>query len=320
LEASISAIVCTYTEVRWNELLTCITALRQQTHPLHEIIIVVDHNPNLYTRTRTHLPDLVVIENTHQYGLSGARNTGIAVAAGDIVAFTDDDAIPAPDWSMRLLAGFTDPSVLGVGGAIRPLWQTECPAWFPEEFEWVVGCTYRGMPQTAAPVRNLIGCNMALRRDVFETAGVFREGMGRIGTIPHSGEETELCIRLHQCWPDSVLLYDPLICVQHRVPANRMTWRYFCWRCWSEGVSKAYLSQLVGARDGLSSEWAYALRVLPEGVMRGIADTVAGRDGAGWQKAGAIGAGMLLTTLGYIVGWIVKRWTEILPPRQQRGG
>ena len=86
-----------------------------------------------------------------------------------------------------------------------------------------------------------------------------------------------------------------------------MTWHYFWWRCWSEGLSKAHLSQLVGARDGLSAERVYALRVLPAGVVRGIADTFTGRDMAGWQKAGAIIIGMLLTTLGYITGSVVRR-------------
>ena len=79
-----------------------------------------------------------------QRGISGARNSGIAAARGAIIAFLDDDAIAAPDWLEQLLAGYSSPNVLGVGGAIEPQWQGGRPRWFPPEFDWVVGCTYLG--------------------------------------------------------------------------------------------------------------------------------------------------------------------------------
>ena len=128
------------------------------------------------------LPDVIVTDNQQQQGLSGARNAGVAVAGGEVVAFLDDDATAAPDWLERLAAGYADPDVLGVGGAIEPVWSTSRPRCFPEEFDWVVGCTYRGLPQTPAPVRNLIGANMSFRRTVLNTIGGFRCDIGRIGS------------------------------------------------------------------------------------------------------------------------------------------
>jgi cellulose synthase/poly-beta-1,6-N-acetylglucosamine synthase-like glycosyltransferase len=110
----------------------------------------------------------------------------------------DEDATAAPDWLERLTHGYDSDEVLGVGGTIDPLWLTGRPAWFPAEFDWVVGCTYRGLPETANRVRNLIGCNMSFRREVFQQVGGFRSGIGRIGLRPVGCEETELCIRLNQ--------------------------------------------------------------------------------------------------------------------------
>ena len=47
-----------------------------------------------------------------------------------------------------------------------------------------------------ADLRNVIGCNMAFRATVFDTAGLFGEDLGRVGRVPYGCEETELCIRI----------------------------------------------------------------------------------------------------------------------------
>ena len=96
-----------------------------------------------------------------------------------------------------------------MGGAIEPLWESDRPRWFPPEFDWVVGCTYRGMPCEPKPVRNLIGCNMSFRREVFAQIGGFRDEIGRVGARPSGCDETELCIRLGQRLPHALLLYSP---------------------------------------------------------------------------------------------------------------
>src|SRR5581483_12443163 len=101
----------------------------------------------------------------------GARNTGVSVATGSVCAFLDDDAEAAPDWLAWLVKAYADKDVLGVGGAIEPAWQDRRPEWFPEEFDWVVGCSYRGMPVISADTRNLIGANMSFRRDVLVNVG-----------------------------------------------------------------------------------------------------------------------------------------------------
>lgn len=298
---AISVVICAYTEKRLHDLIAAVVSVQQQTLPPLEIIVVIDDNPLLLERVLTCLPNVILVENHEPRGLSGARNSGIATAHGDIIAFLDDDATAAPDWLEQLSRGYSDPNVMGIGGAILPRWQGQRPRWFPDEFNWIVGCTYRGMPEQRATVRNLIGANMSLRRTVFDTVGGFSNGIGRIGTLPVGCEETELCIRAQQHWPHKQLLYEPAAEVYHRVPVQRAQRAYFRSRCYAEGLSKAQVAQLVGAADGLASEWTYTLRTLPLGVVRGLLATLRG-DVGGVGRAVAIVAGLATTTIGYAVG------------------
>ena len=264
----VSVVICAYTEDRWDDLVAAAAALQNQSMQPREIIVVVDHNPALLDRVCRAIPNVTAIANQYGKGLSGARNSGVAVARGAVVAFLDDDALPEPDWVERLAAGYADPRVAGVGGKIEPLWLAARPGWFPDEFGWVVGCTFRGMPVEETAVRNVIGANMSVRRDVLEAAGGFREAFGcnhdNTGKSVsrtclqwlkhHAGdEETEFCIRVQQQQPDGAWLYAPSATVRHRVPAQRARWRYFLWRCYDEGLGKAMLVKIHGPQVGLSA-------------------------------------------------------------------
>lgn len=315
---TISVVLCAYTEARWPDLLLAVDSLRSQYVLPDEIIIAVDHNPTLAARLRAALPDVLVVENAGARGLSGARNAGIAAARGSLIAFLDDDAIAAPDWLARLTVAYNDPQVLGAGGAIEPHWLGGRPAWFPAEFDWVVGCTYRGMPQAPAPVRNLIGCNMSFRREVFAAIGGFR--IGRVGalSIGQENDETELCIRLAAARPGAILRYLPDAVVQHSVPMQRATLRYFVRRCFSEGMSKAALARQAGAGPSLSTERAYVRKTLPAGVGRGLRDAARG-DLSGLLRAGTIVAGLAVTGAGYLMGLVTRRGAGAARPSAAPG-
>ena len=301
-----SVVICAYTEKRWDDLEAAVESLRVQTHSPDEVILVIDHNPGLAERVWREIPDITCVENHGRQGLSDARNSGLAAARGDVVAFLDDDAEAEPQWLSLLAESYADPAVVAVGGFAEPDWAEGRPSWFPREFDWVVGCTYRGMPETASPVRNLIGCNMSFRREIFDDLGGFTAGIGRLGTRPVGCEETELCIRIAQRRPGSVILFDPRAVVHHHVPGVRGTWAYFRSRCYAEGLSKAAVAALVGASQGLASERTYTTRTLPRGVVTGIAAGVKGEAG-GFGRAAAIVAGVGLATVGYGLGRLSPR-------------
>lgn len=277
--------------------------MRAQTLPPDQTIIVIDHNVELYTRAQQQLAaesDVVeVLESTGPKGLSGARNTGIAAAKNEILAFLDDDAVADPEWLRRLVGSYDD-HVVATGGRIIPSWASKRPWWFPEEFDWVLGCTYRGMPNERRPVRNVIGANMSFRRDVLVQNGGFCSDLGRTATQALGDEETEACIMAGHL-PGAVVLYEPEAVVAHRVPRARASWKYFVQRCYAEGISKARLSRRVGGRDGLSSERTHVLKTLPAGVVRGMRDAVTG-DPSGLGRAAAIVGGLSATVAGYTIG------------------
>ncbi|WP_306319407.1 MULTISPECIES: glycosyltransferase family 2 protein [unclassified Streptomyces] len=309
--ATFTVVICVYTEDRWHDILAAVDSIRQQSYAALETLLVVDHNPALLARLTAEFEgaaDVRTLPNAGPRGLSAGRNTGIAVARGDIVAFLDDDAVAERDWLRWFAAGYADPRVLAVGGRTEPIWASgRRPAWFPEEFDWVVGCTYRGLPRGKVQVRNVLGGNASFRRSAFDIAGGFATGIGRDGDKrPLGCEETELCIRITRARPDAVLLIDDRAVIHHRVPAGRERFGYFRTRTYAEGLSKALVARSVGSDKGLESERAYSTRVLPAGVARGARDFALGRSG-GAGRAGAIVAGVLTAAGGYALGCLRAR-------------
>ncbi|HUZ77111.1 MAG TPA: glycosyltransferase [Chloroflexota bacterium] len=300
---SCSVVVCAYTAARWLDLCAAVASITRQTVRPLEIVLVADHNRPLFERMLAELGEYAtVVENTRPTGLSGARNSGVAACRANVVAFLDDDAMASEDWLERLLPYYADAATLGVGGAVHPLWQSGAPDWFPLEFAWVVGCSYRGLPAVVAPVRNLLGCNMSFRREIFALAGGFRSGLGRLGTTPLGCEETEFCIRAAKHWPGGVVLYAPDAKVLHRVPDARGRFSYFRARCYAEGISKARVSRLVGSGPALASERAHVALNLPRGIGASLAKALRTRRLAPAARAGATVLGLMFAARGFARG------------------
>jgi glucosyl-dolichyl phosphate glucuronosyltransferase len=301
-----SVVICAYTERRWDDVLAAVRSVQQQSLPPLEIILVVDHNPALLERLAGELPDVRVVPNREARGLSGGKNTGVALARGTVVAFLDDDAVAEADWLKAMAAAYAGPDVVGVGGLTRPLWETGRPRWFPEEFDWVVGCTFVG--RDPGPVRNLLGGNASFRREVFDTVGGFPTGIGRTSTSsrPLGCEETEFCIRVSQRLPGVIFLHEPRSVIWHRAPVARERFSYFLSRCYAEGLSKALVTRSVGVEDGLSAEREYTRVVLRRGVVRGLRQGLHGRR-EGPARSAAIVAGLGATVWGYGIGRLRTR-------------
>ena len=304
-----SVVVCAYSDDRWADTVAALESLKVQTVAPSEVILVIDHNERLFERASS-LEGVSTIRNSGARGASGSRNSGVAAASGSVAVFLDDDAIADPDWLETLLKGYAQPNVAGVGGSISPEWATRPPRWFPDEFNWVVGCTYLGMPTTTNPIRNLIGANMSVRRDVWQRVGGFREGFGNVknaedarragGSMLVGCEETELCIRVSQALPNLTWIYEPSARVRHRVPDHRCTRRYFLSRCRKEGWAKAVLASVVGGGSALETERSYVRSTLTPGVVRQLRRALADGDVNGLRRAGAIVAGLSMTAEGFL--------------------
>ena len=222
----LSIILCTYN--RADLLDRALEALVTQTlDPLRLEIIVVDNNSSDHTRevvqTRAaRHPQIRYVFERHQ-GLPIARNSGVLAARASLIGFTDDDVEVQADWAGALLAAFhAYPEVGYVGGKVVAAWDhTARPAWLPPGHYGPLALQDRGdRPFTvgshdARPC--LIGANFAVRRSVFERAGLFSPA------FPW-GEDREFQLR---AWEAGVQgMYLPNVVAVCRVPPERVTKRY----------------------------------------------------------------------------------------------
>jgi glycosyltransferase involved in cell wall biosynthesis len=297
----ISVIICCYTMERLKDIHEAVQSVLAQTLKPYEVIVAVDHNEALFQELKTGLPlEVKVVLNNGAGGAVATDNIGIVSSEGDVVAFMDDDAVAQEDWLRCLLRHYQDPLVVAVGGRLISAWDGSRPSWFPEELDWLVGGTYRGHPETRTQVRNLILCNMSVRKGVFQVAGLFAPDLGRSRNWG-TGAEAEFFLRLRDKISSAVILYDPEALVHHKVPPQRTSLKYVVLRSFNEGFHKAKLTKSRSGlpQNPLSTESAYLRYLLfqsiPERLKR-------------FWKAGSLGqlgtmmVSVVATGAGYTVG------------------
>ncbi len=295
---TVSVIIPAFSMDRWGDLCEAVASVQAQTIKALETIVVIDHNPELLSKAIREFHSVKVLACTGSRGASGTRNTGVAASTGQVLAFLDDDAVASPNCLEVLLRHFSEPSVVGVGGRLEPVWKTHRPQWFPLEFDWAVGCSYRGMPESVARVRNVWSNNMAIRRHVFESIGGFRDAFGKVGDRCRP-EDTDLCLRAAAFTGAGIWIYEPYAIAGHQVPAERTTLRYFLKRCYSEGKGKADLASFNGVSESTSVEQEYTRSVLPKGVIRGLGETAHG-EASGAVRSLAIIVGLSFAIIGFL--------------------
>jgi glycosyltransferase involved in cell wall biosynthesis/GT2 family glycosyltransferase len=190
------------TRHRPEALSRCISALANL-HDRPEEVIVVDNSAgDPETERITNLAGARYLTASGT-GLSGARNEGAAAAAGDIVAFVDDDAVPRPGWLPALFAPFADPKVMAVAGRIVPLdWPGSRGNSTSVADAFDAGPSPRTVDRSSEhwfEATNFGGFggggNMAFRRAAFEVWPGFRESLGLGAALP-GGEENHAFFEL----------------------------------------------------------------------------------------------------------------------------
>lgn len=235
----VSVVVCSYSCERYSDTIDTIKSLAGQSYQNTEIILVIDRNPELYNYFSEHdyLKSLnnLRIGFSSLPGLSNARNKGVELSFGDIIAFIDDDAVADTDWISNLAVFYENPEVVSVGGPMKPLWISGEAKWIPEEFYWTMGCSYKSQKNTIHSVRSNFGSNMSFRSVVFSNVGLFDDKFGLVDNKMRTGEETEFGIRVLNKLNGSKIIYNPDAIVYHKIFEFRKSFAFLVKRCFGYG-------------------------------------------------------------------------------------
>jgi glycosyltransferase involved in cell wall biosynthesis len=244
---SVSVLICTYNRASLLEENLAALA-RARTPPDCAIeIIVIDNNSSddtalVVERAAARSPWPIRYAMERRQGKSYALNVGLSMAAGDVIALTDDDVLPDEDWLARIVEQFRSQDLVFVFGKVLPRWEVPPPPellsikardiWGPlaliDYGDQIVTYEAESFGQKRLP----IGANLAVRRDAILRIGGWRTDLGKVNNSLIAGEDHELCVRLYRAGLYSGI-YDPTVVVRHFVPASRLTRRYFRrWYFW----------------------------------------------------------------------------------------
>ena len=243
---------------RYEPFTETVESILEQTYDPIELVLVVDGNQAVFERVQADFDDVaedgyvenvILHNNDENRGISYSRSKGAELAAGEIVAFIDDDATAEPDWVEHLVAVYEETDAVAVGGDVRPDWQTERPDFFPAEFYWLVGCVEPGFAEDGEEVRNGYGSNISFRRDVFIEAGGYDTHTGRRGDKHIQAHEAPVCIRIRELTGKGVIYTDGAV-VSHKLFDYRGEFRWLVFRSFWQGYSKRVMDLLYPDEGG----------------------------------------------------------------------
>ena len=182
----VSVVVASYNGDR--TLPACLDSLEALHYPDYEVILVDDGSTDSTREVASRHPRVRYFRHDTNRGLSEARNTGIAVAKGEIVAFTDSDCRADKDWLYYLAGDLLNREFAGIGG----------PNLLPPEDSPVAAAVMvsPGGPAhvmlTDRQAEHIPGCNMAFFKSALEDIGGFDP------IFRQAGDDVDLCWRLQQ--------------------------------------------------------------------------------------------------------------------------
>jgi glycosyltransferase involved in cell wall biosynthesis len=297
----ISVVVPTYK--RPESLRRCLDALVHQQTPAAEILVVVraeDLAGQAVVRSYEQPVRLVLVERP---GVIAAMNAGGYVSTGDVVALTDDDAAPHPDWLERIGATYeTDTRIGAVGGRDWIYKQgvlqdgTASAVGTINLFGRVTGNHHLGV----GPPRDvdiLKGVNLSVRGELLRRVR-FDERLIGVGTEHHW--ELSLCLTLRRL--GLRVVYDPRIAVDHHPQPRVDDSRRFSSRELRDATHNetlALLEYLPAWRRALFLAWAFAIGTGTAPGLAQLARALTHRR-LNWTRFLGAQSGMLLGLRSYL--------------------
>ena len=212
----ISVVISTYNRVQ--SLRTTLDALRYQRHRDFEVVVVNGPSDDGTAELLAERAGELRVVEYPERRLSVSRNLGIDAAAGEVVAFIDDDAVPEPRWLADLAAAYDDPAVGGAGGLT--LDATGVRAQYRHALCDRIGRTDYDTPPGpeatapgADPFLYLQGTNCSFRRSALEQAGGFDEH------IEYTYDDVEICARVIDCG-FALRQLDGAVVHHHQLPSS----------------------------------------------------------------------------------------------------
>ena len=241
----ISIVILTYSEKRMNDLKELLESIDKQLYQSIEVVVVVERSEAISefaSGYKSKHPKKVYFTK-EKLGVSKARNIGVDLSVGDIIAFVDDDAVLAADWSQSLLESFRNyPRAIGVTGKSIPLPKSAELHGFPKSLYWAIGCTRPG--DTGLRYTNFAsGVNMAFRRSAFSTHRFELNiiGHSRSRALVFKGlpnDENDFAVRLTTDLGQPIL-FNPGLIVLHKVYPERTNLRFIRQYAFWQGFAEA---------------------------------------------------------------------------------
>jgi glucosyl-dolichyl phosphate glucuronosyltransferase len=245
LEPDVSVIVATYNR---GAILrgTLESLMNQESAGIRYEVIVIDNNstddtPQVVEELKNGFASGNLIYGFEpKQGVSYARNKGIVTARAPIIAFTDDDIRPAPNWVASIHRAFKSlPHADCVGGKVLPAKETTFPAWLTRDYWTALALLDFGDESMVLDVRNgpgLVAANFAVRASVFQECGSFAPELQRVKGSIGSMEDHQFQLRLTAA--KKCLMYCPEIVVYAHVLKERLCKSYH--RRWHDGHGYFY--------------------------------------------------------------------------------
>jgi glycosyltransferase involved in cell wall biosynthesis len=239
----ITIAICTYN--RSDALERCLDALAAQTCAAtrFEVLVVdnasTDDTPTVVRRF-AHKFSMFKYAQEPVQGLARARNRALSQCQSEILGFTDDDAIPNPDWVATILETFRGlpESYAAIGGEIEPIWERERPQWLDDKMLRTLGARlgWDTNERELEPDEWICEVNCAYRTKALSRYGGFPENLGRKGDLLLSGENY---VNEHMRQDGCRFYFNPAVLVRHCIPKARTTQTWFKRRYLWQGVTGA---------------------------------------------------------------------------------